>query len=158
MRNQTKEKIGTLLCTAVVAAALSLSACVVEDDSSAARTAPPAESAGVAPMPAADTGFISAPSYEAFAADTAGTGARMARFVPFDSVYKRIDPRGAESKITRFPATIPPGGATTLHVQILLDRASFSPGIIDGMWGDNAARHCDGFGSPTTSIQQVRTG
>lgn len=117
---------------ALGAAAL-VAACVVRDDADASKAAPSATSA-------ADSGRISAPGYETFAADTAGVGARMARFAAYDSAYARITPRDAETKIGRFPATIPPEGPSTLHLQILLDRANFSPGIIDGMWGDNAAK------------------
>lgn len=32
------------------------------------------------------------------------------------------------------------GGSTALRVQILLDRARFSPGILDGYWGKNSAK------------------
>lgn len=32
------------------------------------------------------------------------------------------------------------GGSTALRVQILLDRARFSPGILDGYWGKNTAK------------------
>ena len=46
----------------------------------------------------------------------------------------------ANASITKFPARIPKSGPTALHIQILLDRAHFSPGIIDGTWGNNAAR------------------
>lgn len=113
---------------------VALTACVVRDDADAGKTPPAATAAS-----SADS-IIATPSYETFSADTAGTGARMARFAAYDSAFKRITPRAAESKIGRFPATIPPEGPSTLHMQILLDRANFSPGIIDGMWGDNAAK------------------
>jgi lipoprotein-anchoring transpeptidase ErfK/SrfK len=32
------------------------------------------------------------------------------------------------------------GGSTALRVQILLDRARFSPGVLDGYWGKNSAK------------------
>jgi lipoprotein-anchoring transpeptidase ErfK/SrfK len=54
----------------------------------------------------------------------------------------------AEDRLTNFPARIPATGAATLHVQILLDRGFFSPGIIDGSWGANAARALAFFTRP----------
>jgi lipoprotein-anchoring transpeptidase ErfK/SrfK len=54
----------------------------------------------------------------------------------------------ANASITKFPARIPKSGPTALHIQILLDRAHFSPGIIDGSWGNNAARALAFFANP----------
>ena len=54
----------------------------------------------------------------------------------------------ADSTLTRFPVTIGKSGPTALHIQILLDLAHFSPGIIDGSWGNNAARALAFFTSP----------
>lgn len=53
-----------------------------------------------------------------------------------------------ESGVTRFPLTIPKRGSVTLQLQILLDRAGFSPGIIDGEWGINAAKAVTFFTKP----------
>ena len=47
-----------------------------------------------------------------------------------------------------FPAKIPKSGPLALQLQILLDRAGFSPGIIDGAWGVNAAKAITFFTKP----------
>ena len=68
-------------------------------------------------------------------------------------------PRGASSQTpflektveavqTKFPLKIPQKGPVALHLQILLDRAGFSPGIIDGAWGVNAAKAITFFTHP----------
>ena len=56
---------------------------------------------------------------------------------------------GAESSLRKFPARIPATGATALHIQLLLDRAHFSPGIIDGAWGINAAKALAFYADPS---------
>lgn len=53
-----------------------------------------------------------------------------------------------ESAPSKFPLAIPKSGPLALHVQILLDRAGFSPGIIDGLWGINAAKAITFFTRP----------
>jgi hypothetical protein len=55
---------------------------------------------------------------------------------------------GVEAKPGKFPVTIPATGALALHFQIMLDRAFFSPGILDGEWGMNAARALAFFTRP----------
>jgi lipoprotein-anchoring transpeptidase ErfK/SrfK len=54
----------------------------------------------------------------------------------------------ADAELTKFPVRIPRSGPTALHIQILLDLAHFSPGIIDGSWGNNAGRALAFFDSP----------
>ncbi|MBA3341766.1 MAG: L,D-transpeptidase [Gemmatimonadaceae bacterium] len=123
--------------TARLVPALVLFACIEFKDADTEKTTA-SDSAAAAPV-TFDPNDISAPSYESFALDTAGTGERLARLSRYDSSFKRISPATAAASIGRFPASIPPQGPATLHIQILLDRAGFSPGILDGGWGDNAA-------------------
>lgn len=56
----------------------------------------------------------------------------------------------AATPFSRLPMPIPKSGPGALHLQILLDRAHFSPGVIDGAWGRNAARALAFFASPST--------
>jgi lipoprotein-anchoring transpeptidase ErfK/SrfK len=56
--------------------------------------------------------------------------------------------KNIEARVTRFPFKIPKSGPVTLQLQILLDRAGFSPGIIDGSWGTNAAKAITFFTKP----------
>jgi lipoprotein-anchoring transpeptidase ErfK/SrfK len=56
--------------------------------------------------------------------------------------------RNVEATPTRFPLPIPQKGPLALQLQILLDRAGFSPGIIDGAWGLNAAKAMTFFAKP----------
>ncbi|HUQ19680.1 MAG TPA: L,D-transpeptidase [Gemmatimonadaceae bacterium] len=53
-----------------------------------------------------------------------------------------------EATPRRFPLKIPATGPVTLQLQILLDRAGFSPGIIDGAWGLNAKKAITFFAKP----------
>ncbi len=59
-----------------------------------------------------------------------------------------VDFSRAQAELTSFPARIPGTGPTALHIQILLDRAYFSPGIIDGAWGANAGKALAFFADP----------
>ena len=56
--------------------------------------------------------------------------------------------KNVEPAPTRFPLKIPKSGPVTLHLEILLDRAGFSPGVIDGAWGINAAKAMTFFTFP----------
>jgi lipoprotein-anchoring transpeptidase ErfK/SrfK len=94
---------------------------------------------------------ISVPSYETFALDTAGAGARFASNPADDSSYAEITEKTVGTGLTRFPSRIPRRGPAALQIQVMLDRAHFSPGIIDGVWGDNAAKALRFFASPSAS-------
>jgi lipoprotein-anchoring transpeptidase ErfK/SrfK len=56
--------------------------------------------------------------------------------------------KNIEARPTRFPIQIPKEGPVDLQLQILLDKAGFSPGIIDGAWGINAAKAMTFFTEP----------
>lgn len=53
-----------------------------------------------------------------------------------------------EATPRRFPLKIPASGPVALQLQILLDRAGFSPGILDGAWGINARKAITFFAKP----------
>lgn len=54
---------------------------------------------------------------------------------------------------TKFPFKIPLTGPVALQLQILLDRAGFSPGVVDGAWGINAAKAVTFFAKPDDSAR-----
>jgi lipoprotein-anchoring transpeptidase ErfK/SrfK len=56
--------------------------------------------------------------------------------------------KNIDARPTRFPIQIPKEGPVDLQLQILLDKAGFSPGIIDGAWGINAAKAMTFFTEP----------
>lgn len=47
---------------------------------------------------------------------------------------------GSVNRRPHLPVRKSGGGPSALHVQILLDRAAFSPGILDGRWGKNTEK------------------
>lgn len=56
--------------------------------------------------------------------------------------------KSVEAEQRKFPLRIPKSGPVALQLQILLDRSGFSPGIIDGAWGVNAAKAITFFTKP----------
>lgn len=107
-------------------------------DAASASASPPVPGIALASLPG-DTADITAPSYELYPLDTAGLGQQVPADLA-DSSAKAITAKSTDVAITRFPARIPAQGPVALQIQILLDRANFSPGIVDGAWGSNAAK------------------
>jgi lipoprotein-anchoring transpeptidase ErfK/SrfK len=54
--------------------------------------------------------------------------------------WEDISPRAVNSVATYLPLHGDVAGPSVLRVQVLLDRALFSPGIIDGRWGKNTEK------------------
>jgi lipoprotein-anchoring transpeptidase ErfK/SrfK len=152
MKNTRARAAQRLVPSALVATtALLLSACIVEkkSDSSKADSAaasPPA-TLSIADTAIIDTIDVSAPAYDSASLDTAGLGSQIGALPPVsgDTAFKHINPNTTDARLSRFPARIPTRGPAVLQLEILLDRANFSPGIIDGTWGANAARALTAF-------------
>ena len=53
--------------------------------------------------------------------------------------FETLSPQSIQAAPT-LPVPEEGGGSTALRVQILLDRARFSPGVLDGYWGKNSAK------------------
>ena len=147
----------------VVGAAFAiLGACIEfkdDDQSSSKKTNGSVE---LAPPPAApssalaDTADISAPSYDVSALDTTGLGKQIPAELA-DAAAQSVKIASADAPITKFPAKIPSRGSIPLQIQILLDRANFSPGIVDGAWGTNASKALAFFASSGASADQGAT-
>lgn len=67
--------------------------------------------------------------------DRAAPGQRGA----FPEKWEQISPGSVNTGPIHLPISGDVGGPAVLRVQILLDRAYFSPGIMDGNWGKNTA-------------------
>jgi lipoprotein-anchoring transpeptidase ErfK/SrfK len=67
------------------------------------------------------------------------------------SASRLLSQKNINAAPTKFPLRIPESGPLALHLQILLDRAGFSPGIIDAAWGINAAKAITFFTRPDDS-------
>src|SRR5688572_8008284 len=64
-----------------------------------------------------------------------------------------LNEKNIETAPARYPFRIPQTGPVAVQLQILLDRAGFSPGIIDGAWGLNAAKAITFFANPDDSAR-----
>lgn len=128
----------------LLAALLLLSACEIR------RAGDPAASA-----PATDSFSVSLTSLDDEPLDSAALEAGRLdpgwkQFVPIDttgqdttSVRERVEditPEAVNTAPTSLPLGGKGGGPSVLRVQVLLDRARFSPGVIDGRWGKNTEK------------------
>lgn len=132
----------SVAAAAIMIAILSGSACIVgESKDSAKKAADTTSSTSAAPL-TIDSNDISVPGYDVASLDTAGLG-KQTDSLPApagDSTFLPTNGKSTGPFITKFPARIPSRGAVPLAIEVMLDRVSFSPGIIDGTWGKNAAK------------------
>lgn len=70
-------------------------------------------------------------------ADTPMAPAKPAIVRPNGESWGQISQAAANARPARFPVGRGHSGPSVLRVQVLLDRALFSPGMIDGRWGQN---------------------
>jgi lipoprotein-anchoring transpeptidase ErfK/SrfK len=67
--------------------------------------------------------------------DTTGSG----KPIRFPEKWEQITPQAVNRGAAALPISGDVGGPSVLRVQILLDKAYFSPGMMDGNWGKNTA-------------------
>lgn len=139
-----------------VLVALLCAACVEFKDKSAKKTS--ADTTTVASSAVDSLSDVSVPSYDAYSLDTAGIGAHYTTSPAEDSAYSKISEKSLGSGVTRFPAKVPKRGPLALQLEVMLDRAHFSPGIIDGTWGDNAAKALAFFKNPASTDSSSGSG
>ena len=70
-------------------------------------------------------------------ADTPLAPAKPVVVRPNRETWAQISPVAVNARPARFPVGRGHSGPSVLRVQVLLDRALFSPGMIDGRWGQN---------------------
>ena len=116
---------------------LLVSACMVESGSNK-KSASAARSTAATAAPAAQQYEISAGFAEE---DTVATDT----VTDTTAALRTITPQKTMTPVATLPFEPPAAGPATLHVQILLDRANFSPGILTGEWSDNARRALEWF-------------
>lgn len=122
---------------------LLVSACIVESGSNK-KSASAAADSGTSTVATTARATASGP-YEV----TAGFGEEDT--VTTDTVtdttaaLRTITPRTVPAPLPTLPFEPPAAGPATLQLQILLDRANFSPGVITGKWSDNARRALEWF-------------
>ena len=140
------------LARLLLPALLCSTACVADDEGSTPATENPARAAGV-------EGGVSGPSVygdprERISSDDLERGrldASWRSFVPIQQMESLPAAEAAESweeispsSMREAPMVLPLGGdvagPSVARVQIALDRAFFSPGIIDGRWGKNTEK------------------
>jgi len=121
--------------------------CIVSESSDSAKKSADTASVSTATVATVPDSLISIPIDDSASLDTMGLGSQLDSLPPIstDTGFKRITEKSVDATLTKFPARIPVRGPATLRLQILLDRANFSPGIIDGAWGKNAAKALSWF-------------
>ncbi|HEY9422736.1 MAG TPA: peptidoglycan-binding protein, partial [Thermoanaerobaculia bacterium] len=109
-----------------------------------AQPAPGAPGAPTAPQPTltSDLGVDpTRPTAPPTGSESAGTPGRpgASTTAPGAESFETLSPQSIQAAPT-LPVPEEGGGSTALRVQILLDRARFSPGVLDGYWGKNSAK------------------
>jgi lipoprotein-anchoring transpeptidase ErfK/SrfK len=87
---------------------------------------------------ARDTGAAGAGGRDTTAAGA--TGRRAGGSTAASETWDRISAQAVNSGPITLPLSGDVSGASVLRVQVLLDRAGFRPGIIDGRWGRNTEK------------------
>ncbi|MGI9089892.1 MAG: L,D-transpeptidase [Gemmatimonadaceae bacterium] len=143
MRNLPSKQISLSLAPFVIGL-LVMSACTVSESDSnknGATTAAARNSQPTSAMPAVDVTTNFAEEDTVLAMDTVtGTMADTGAATDTAAALASITPQKTAAVPASFPQSPPIAGPATLQLQILLDRSNFSPGVLTGVWDDNA-RH-----------------
>lgn len=125
-----------------------VTACIVQsgdDKKSASATRTPAAARADSGAGASAAGAASAASYQVSAGFAEEDTVASDTVTDTTAALRTITSQNSLTKPARFPFEPPAAGPATLHIQVLLDRANFSPGMLTGEWNDNARRALQWF-------------
>jgi len=128
---------------------LLVSACIVESGSNKKGASGAGDSTvqgGATSSAASSAGSSATPaSYQISAGFTEEDTVASDTVTDTTAALRTITPQKTMAALGTLPFEPPAAGPATLHVQILLDRANFSPGMLTGEWSDNARRALEWF-------------
>lgn len=122
-----------------------LAACIVKSDGDNKKSASAAADSGTRGAGATAPAAASGAAYEVTAGFPEEDSIVEDTVTDTTAALRTITPEKTLAALGTLPLEPPAAGPVTLRIQILLDRANFSPGMLTGAWSDNARRALQWF-------------